>query len=277
VIADVTDRAALERALEGAELVVHTAAYVQEWGSMEAFIRVNVGGTATVLDAAEAAGAKRAVQISSVVVYGYDDPAEQDEDGFRRTYGIPYIDTKSASDRLACRRGALVVRPGDVYGPGSVPWVIRPLAMAHARQLAVPAGGGVMLPLYIDDLVEAVMLALERGEPGRAYTAWDGHPVPFEEYFTRIAEIAGARPPRRLPKPLLELVGAGVETWASVRGEPPAFTSRSATFLARRGLVSTERIRAELGWEPRVDLDEGLRHTAEWARAEGLLETAGRD
>ena len=72
---------------------------------------------------------------------------------FRRAHGIPYIDTKSASDRIACRRGAVVVRPGDVYGPGSVPWTLRPLQMARAGQLAVPGrGDGLMLPLYIDDL-----------------------------------------------------------------------------------------------------------------------------
>src|SRR5215218_4056274 len=150
---DVTDPVALERALEGAELVVHTAAHVREWGEMEDFVRVNVGGTRNVLDAAERAGAERVLHLSSVVVYGYDDPTEQDEDAFHRTYGIPYIDTKSASDALARRRGAVVIRPGDVYGPGSVPWVLRPLEMAKSGRLAVPGSGdGVMLPLYIHDL-----------------------------------------------------------------------------------------------------------------------------
>ncbi len=79
--------------------------------------------------------------ISSVVVYGYDDPAEQDETAHLRTCGIPYIDTKSGLDRLARRRGAVVVRPGDVYGPRSVPWALRPLELAKAGQLAVPGAG----------------------------------------------------------------------------------------------------------------------------------------
>ena len=167
VIADVTDRGALAAALAGAGLVVHTAAFVHEWGEMEDFVRVNVGGTAAVIDAAADAGVARVVHVSSVVVFGYDHPSEQDETAFRRTYGIPYIDTKSASDRLASRRGAVIVRPGDVYGPGSVPWLVRPLAMARAGQLSVPGGGrGLMLPVFIDDLVEALILAAERGAPG---------------------------------------------------------------------------------------------------------------
>jgi nucleoside-diphosphate-sugar epimerase len=269
---DVTDRGALTAALEGAELVVHTAAYVREWGAMEEFVRVNVGGTAKVLDAAAEAGAERAVHISSVVVYGYDDPTEQDEGAFRRTYGDPYIDTKSASDRIACRRGAVVIRPGDVYGPYGTQWVLRPLAMAKAGRLAVPGKGeGPMLPLYVDDLVEAVLLGLERGAPGEAYTAWQDEPVSFAEHLGRIARMAGGREPRPLPRPVLRAAGAAMEGRARLRGTAPTFTSRAVTFVDRRGTVSIEKARRELGWEPRVSYEEGMGRTEEWLRSEGLI------
>ncbi len=272
VTCDVTDPAGLGRALAGCDLVVHTAAYVHEGGTMEEFVRVNVGGTAAVLDAASAAGVDRVVHVSSVVVYGYHAPGEQDESAHMRSYGIPYIDTKSASDRLARRRGAVVVRPGDVYGPRSIPWLVRPLELARAGRLAVPdAGDGTMLPVYVDDLVDALLAAALRGEAGEAYTAWDGAPVSFHDYFTRIAAIASAAPPRRLPRAVLDLAGAAMERWAAARGHPPAFTSRSATFIDRRGSASNERARSELGWEPQVTLDEGLRRCAEWARAQGLV------
>jgi nucleoside-diphosphate-sugar epimerase len=269
---DVTDREAVERILEGAELVVHTAAHVREWGDMDDFVRVNVQGTRNVLDAAERASVERVLHVSSVVVYGYDAPGEQDEDAFHRTYGIPYIDTKSASDALACRRGAVVIRPGDVYGPGSVPWVLRPLELAKSGQLIVPGeGDGVMLPLYVDDLVEAVALGLTEGKPGRPYTAWDGAPVSFEDYFNRFADLVGGRRARRMPRQLLAGVAGAMEAVATARGAPPAFTRNAITFIDRRGTVSTRRIRDELGWEPRVDLDEGMRRTEEWLGAEGLL------
>jgi nucleoside-diphosphate-sugar epimerase len=270
VLCDVTDAAGLERAFAGCEIVVHTAAHVREWGEMEEFVRVNVGGTAAVLDAAAAAGVSRVVHVSSVVVYGYEAAGELDEGAHLRTVGIPYIDTKSASDRLARRRGAVVVRPGDVYGPGSIPWLIRPLELARAGRLSLPGrGDGIMLPVYVDDLVEALLAAARRGRPGEAYAAWEGVPVSFREYFTRIAAIAGGSPPRRLPRPLLDLAGAAMERWAAIRARPPAFTARSATFIDRRGTVSIEAARSELGWEPRVGLDEGLRRCAEWVRAPG--------
>jgi nucleoside-diphosphate-sugar epimerase len=272
VVCDVTDRAGLERALAHCDVAFHTAAYVREYGPMAEFVRVNVGGTAAVMDAAASAGLTRVVHVSSVVVYGYDAADELDEGAHLRTYGIPYIDTKSASDRLARRRGAVVVRPGDVYGPGSIPWFVRPLELAQAGQLSVPGrGDGTMLPVYVDDLVAALIAGAERGEAGAAYTAWDGCPISFHDYFSRIAEIAGSGPPRRLPRGLLELAGLAMERWAAARGRAPAFTSRSATFIDRRGTASNQRARTELGWEPVVALDEGLRRCAEWARASGLI------
>jgi nucleoside-diphosphate-sugar epimerase len=271
-IADVADREAIAEALRDAELVVHTAAYVREWGSMEDFMRVNVAGTANVMDAAEAAGTERVVHVSSVVVYGYDDEGHQDESAFRRNVGVPYIDTKSASDAIAARRGAVVVRPGDVYGPGSVPWTVRPVQLMASRQFALPnKGDGTMLPAYIDDLVAGIVLALRSGAPGRTYTLWDGHRVSFGEYYDRLAESLGLRKPPKLPKPLLFAVGAALEGGSKLLGRRPPMGRHGVTFLDRRGTASNQRARDELGWTPSVELPEGIRRSAEWVRGEGFV------
>ena len=252
--------------------MVHAAAFITEYGRMADFVRVNVGGTARVLDAAEAAGVDRVVHLSSVVVYGYDNPSEQDDDAHLRSYGIPYIDTKSASDRLARLRGAVVVRPGDVYGPGSVPWVLRPIEMAKAGRLGVPGrGDGVLLPVYIDDLADAVLLALARGEPGSAYTVWSGEPVSFGDYCDRLARMAGHERARRMPRALFTLGGLAAEAAARLTGRPPMMGAQAATFFERSGTVSNRRAVEELGWHPKVSLDEGLRLTEEALRAEGVL------
>jgi nucleoside-diphosphate-sugar epimerase len=261
---DVTDRDGLADALARAELVVHAAALVHEGREMDEFVRVNVVGTANVLDAAAAAGAERVVHVSSVVVYGYHAPGEQDESAQLRSYGLPYIDTKVASDRLARRRGAVVIRPGDVYGPGGPQWILRPAELARRGRAILPACGGTMLPVYVDDLVEAILAALERGEPGEAYTVWDGQPVSFEEHFRRVAEIAGGDPPRSLPRPVLAAAAAAIEAVARLRGRRPDFSPAAITYVERRGTVSNRRAREELGWSPRVSYDEGMRRTAEW-------------
>jgi 2-alkyl-3-oxoalkanoate reductase len=253
--ADVADPSATVAALGGADAVVHAAALVAERGSMEDFIRVNVRGTRNVLDAA---GPRRAVVIASVAGWGYEFARDLGEDSPPRPCGLPYVDTKGATETLALRRGATVIRPGDVYGPRSVPWVIRPLEMMRGGRFFLPSpGDGVMTPVFIDDLVDGIVRALrEPRAAGRAYTLWDGSPVTAREYF----ETLGERRVRMLPAPLLRAA-------ARALGVGPA----AVTFVTRRAVYPNERARAELGWSPRTSFGEGMARTREWARASGLL------
>jgi len=254
--ADVSDPSATVAALGGADAIVHAAAIVAERGRMEDFVRVNVRGTRNVLDAA---GPRRTVVIASVAGWGYEFRRELREDAPPRPCGLPYVDTKGATETLALRRGATVIRPGDVYGPGSIPWVIRPLEMIRAGRFYLPSpGDGVMTLAYIDDLVDAIVRALrEPRAAGRAYTVWDGEPVLAREYFERL----GGRPVRTLPAPVLRAA-------ARAMGVGPA----AVTFVTRRAAYPNERARAELGWRPSTTLDEGMARTREWARTTGLLD-----
>jgi nucleoside-diphosphate-sugar epimerase len=251
--ADVADPSSTIAALAGADAIVHAAAIVAERGRMEDFVRVNVRGTRNVLDAARG---RPVVVLASVAVWGYEFDRDLGEDALPRPCGIPYIDTKGAAETLALRRGATVIRPGDVYGPGSVPWVIRPLEMMRAGRFFLPSpGDGIITPVHVDDLVEAIVRAL--GAPtGRAYTVWDGEPVTARTYFG----LLGGVPVRTLPAPLLRAA-------ASTLGVGPA----AVTFVTRRAAFPNTRAREELGWEPRVSLPDGMERTRAWARHAGLL------
>ena len=161
-------------ALEGADGVVHTAALVGDWGALEDFVAVNVRGTRNVLDAA---GAARVVHVSSVATWGYEFRRDLDEDAPVRACGEPYVDTKAAAHVLALRRGAAVVRPGDVYGPRSVPWTLRPLQALRARTLVLPGrGDGLLTLVYVDDLVDCLVRALTHPARGRARRHGLGRP-----------------------------------------------------------------------------------------------------
>jgi nucleoside-diphosphate-sugar epimerase len=254
--ADVADPASTVAALAGADAIVHAAAIVAERGRMEDFVRVNVRGTRNVLDAA---GSRRTVVIASVAGWGYEFRRELGEDSPPRPCGLPYVDTKGAAETLALRRGATVIRPGDVYGPGSVPWVIRPLEMMRAARFFLPSpGDGVMTLVFVDDLVDAIVRALNEPQAaGRAYTIWDGSPVPAREYFERL----GGRPVRTLPAPVLRAAALAL-------GMGPD----AVTFVTRRAAYPNRRARDELGWRPTTTLDDGIARTREWARAAGLLD-----
>jgi nucleoside-diphosphate-sugar epimerase len=247
--ADIADPASTVAALAGADAVVHAAAIVSERGRMADFVRVNTRGTRNVLDAA---GPRRTVVLASVAGWGYEFARDLPEDAPPRPCGIPYIDTKGATETLALRRGATVIRPGDVYGPGSQPWIVRPLEMMRRGRFFLPApGDGLITPVYVDDLVDAIVRALrEPRAAGRAYTVWDGTPVLARDFFAYHARSLGQDAVRVLPAPLLRLAAR------AAKAGPAAIT-----FMQRRAVFPNARAREELGWEPRVDLERGMAMT----------------
>ncbi|MSX02007.1 MAG: SDR family NAD(P)-dependent oxidoreductase [Actinobacteria bacterium] len=270
---DVRDAAAVEAELDGVQGLIHTAAIVGDWGSMEDFIDVNVRGTCAVLDAAEAAGVTRVVHLSSVASFGYEFPFDLPEDASPRATGAPYADTKATSDWVARRRGAAVVRPGDVYGPGSIPWTVRPVQAIESGAFALPGKGDALMTLvYVDDLVDCVLRALvTEAAAGQAVTAWDGTPVTTAEFFGRYAQMLGQEKVRTAPLPLLELFALGSELVARARGKQPTVSREAIRYVSRKAAYPNRRATELLGWEPKVDFDEGMRRTESWLRAEGLI------
>jgi nucleoside-diphosphate-sugar epimerase len=271
--ADITNAAAVFGALAGADAVVHTAARVGEHGRMAEFVEVNVRGTRNVLDAAAAMHVGRAVGLASVAGWGYElreDVAS--DDAPPRSTGLPYADTKGATETLALRRGATVIRPGDVYGPGSGPWTVRPVRLLAQGRLALPGrGDGLIAPVYVDDLVDAVVRALDApAAAGRAYTVWSGEAVTALEFFGHYGRMLG-RPVRRLPRGVLVCAGALAEVVARVGRREVSLGRDAVWYVSRRAVFPSERARVELGWTPQVSLDEGMRRTEAWLRAEGLL------
>lgn len=273
VAADIRSTAGLEEAFAGCDAVINTAALVGDWGPMEDFIEANVRGTLSVLDAAEAAGVGRVVHLASVAGWGYEFGSDIDEDAPLRSCGGPYADTKGASDYLARRRGAVVIRPGDVYGPGSVPWTIRPVEAIRSGTFALPGGGeGIMTPIYVDDLVEAIVAATSApGIEGVAIAVWDGEPVRASEFFNRYAAMLGRGPVRAAPLPLVKLAAAGSELVARVTGRPPTISREAIRYISRQATFPNRRACELLGWEPQVGLDEGMRRSEAWLAEEGLL------
>jgi nucleoside-diphosphate-sugar epimerase len=263
--ADVSDRGAVRGALDGAELVVHTAALLPGPNvGMADSVRVNVGGTENVCVAARDAGVTRVVHLSSVAAWGYDFKSDITEDEPLATHSShPYIATKAASELVARKHGATVVKPGDVYGPESQPWAVIPFELMKSGRAALPMKGrGIITLVYVDDLVDCIYRALTRPEgAGGVYTAWDGRPVTAKEFFDHYSRMLGKKGVRTAPaavlRPLMRLT--------------PGVNPDELIFLMRRAVYPNARARDQLGWQPRVRLEEGMARTETWLRKEGLL------
>jgi nucleoside-diphosphate-sugar epimerase len=259
----------------GCELVIHTAALVSFRSGLEPFWRANVAGTRHALDAAVGGGAARFLHISSVVAFGFHFPDGVDERHPVRTNGVPYVDTKVASEQVVLQAHAegeidcTVVRPGDVYGPRSRPWTVIPVEEIRARRLILPAmGRGVFSPAYVDNLVDGIVLAATREEgAGRVFTLSDGVGVESRHFFGRYARMLGRRRVAVAPTAVVGALARAI----SVFSRDSEVTPAAVEYLTRRGTYSIERARSLLGYEPAVGLDEGMARTEAWLRGEGLL------
>jgi len=262
----------------GCDLVLHTAATVSfRLERPEEVWRANVLGTANAIAAAERAGAGRFVHFSSVTVFGLDFPDGVDERyPVHNTY-MPYPDTKIASEQVVLqahldgRVPCTVVRPGDVYGPRSRAWAIIPTELIRSRRLTLPGyGRGIHSPVYIDNLVDGVVLAAASADAaGQVFTLSEGIGVPYREFFAPYAELVGQRL-LVVPTPVAMALAAVIERAARLTAGENEINTLALRYFLRRGTYSCQKARDMLGWEPRIGLDEGLERTIAWLREQGF-------
>ena len=260
---DVTDAADVDMAVDGADVVFHLAAVVSDAGPVSRHREVTVGGTARVCEAVAARGG-RLVLASSIVVYGDRLGRELCDEStpFGRWQG-PYRRAKQAQETLVARyRGsaeldAVVVRPGNVYGPGSGPWLLDLAAALRQRVPALVGGGDGDAGLtFVDNIADLFLAA--GALPGPAphpLLGVDGLTVTWHRYFTDIAALVDAPPPGGIPLSIAERLAPAVEgTWRTLRlpGRPPI--SREAVNLVGHDLqFDNTATRAVTGWRPRTD------------------------
>lgn len=279
VAGDLTNAEQWKQALDGVDLVIHAAAIVSNTASMDLAWGINVKATADLLAHCVEAGVKRFVQLSSVAAYGFSATEELEENQPLRPMGNTYVDTKISSEHsvLACHaRGAMdctIIRPGDVYGPGSRPWVVLPLEMIKSGKFMLPAyGKGLFSPVYVDDIVNGILLAATRPEgAGQIFNISGGVTPTCAEFFGHHTRMAGAKPlktmgtrPARLLAELARVVITGFGGTTELGGGTIDMLSRKAGY----SIAKADRL---LGYRPQVDLVEGMRRTREWATEAGLL------
>lgn len=271
VAGDTTAPDAWAAHLGGVDVVIHTAAVVSNVAPLAQAWEVNVAGTARTLAAAEQAGVRRFVHLSSIAAYGFEFPDGVDEWFPTRVNGYSYVDTKVNGEAVVLAAHAaggietVIVRPGDVYGPGSRPWVLLPLEIISAGQAILPRGGeGVFSPAYIDNVVDGVVLAAAHpAAAGRIYNLTDGVPVTCGAYFGELATWVDGKVRTMPARPAFALASA-VGALQRAVGRDSELCGASMHMLNRRGTYSIERAQQELGYIPAVDLAEGLERTRKW-------------
>lgn len=275
---DITNRESVHWTFPDTDVVFHiAAAYRAELADHREFQRVNVDATRHMLEEAQRRGVSRFVHCSTVGVQGEIEEPPASE-SYRFKPGDHYQESKLAGEQLALEFAAKglkvsVVRPVGIYGPGDTRFLklFRPVAKGHF--IMIGSGNSLYHMTYIDDLVDGFLLAATRDEAvGEVFTIAGAEYTSLNELVDRIATAIGVKR-RRIHIPLKPVLWASVvcdRVFRSVGLSPPLYPRRVEFFMLDRAF-SIDKARRLLGYTPGVSLEDGLRRTAEWYRAENLL------
>jgi nucleoside-diphosphate-sugar epimerase len=276
---DIGQPDSISQQLQDCDVVIHTAALVSNSIPDEDMWRVNVLATRNLIAAANEHKVRRFVQLSSIVAYGNSAEGELDESHPVHADGGSYVLTKLASEHAVLAAAAntnmelVIIRPGDVYGPGSRPWVILPIEAINKGQFMLPAKGeGFFRPIYIDDLVRGIALAVSTKEAaGEIFNlSCEGY-MTTGEFFSHHYQWMNKRGPLKVSTGLALLAAAAATKIANMTGGVNEASTATVVQLCTKSWFSIAKAERVLGWKPEVEFEDGIQRAKEWAQAEGLI------
>lgn len=266
---DIGDRASLAGAADGCEVAFHLAAHLGEWGPWDHFERGNVEGTCNALGACAEAGVRRFVHCSTEAALMAGEPlVHVDETApLQPDSPAPYPATKARAERevrAANRDGfeTVVLRPRFVWGKGDTTLLPGMIETVKAGKWAWIGGGrNVTDTAHVDNVVEGLLLAVDKGRAGEAYFVTDDEPVVFREFVTALLTTQDVEPPdRSLPAwtaaPMARICEAAWKL-LPLRSDPPMTRFRS-WLLTQECTIDISKARSELGYSPIVNHEQGL-------------------
>jgi nucleoside-diphosphate-sugar epimerase len=266
---DITVKADVKLALKGCQSIFHLAAMVGDWGQETLHRSVTVEGTRYVFEsAAEYELLGPVVLASSIVVYGDQIDRQRCHEGLSMgaTFG-PYSKCKQAQEGLAqsfLQQGLDIrtVRPANVYGAGSKPWV-ETLSAELRRGIPCLIGGGDFDAglVHVDNVVEILWLVARfAGAKGQIYNAADEEGITWKRYMSDLAKICDAPVPRSIPRLLAKSLAQVGETGfglLNVAMRPP-LTFEALNLVGSCHRIDMEKSKRELGYQVQTTYREGL-------------------
>jgi nucleoside-diphosphate-sugar epimerase len=278
-LGDITNLAAVSKAMNGCDVVVHGAARVGVLGTWSEFYNTNVVGTQNILSAASTLGVSRVVHVStpsvahvgSSLVGAIATPAVT---GHKRAF---YAESKAMAEIEALNANnnscaVVAIRPHLVWGPGDTQLVGRIVQRAEANRLAMVGSGDALIDsTYIANAVSALVAAVDALQigatcAGKAYVIANGEPRTVRELMQKICDAAGVPfQPKKVPLSVALIAGSLVERiWPHIgKGEPP-LTRFVAEQLGTAHWFDPRPAAQDLKWSPTVTLDEGFLELHQW-------------
>jgi nucleoside-diphosphate-sugar epimerase len=273
---DLSDPESLRRAVAGVDVVYHCAAKVGDWGAWRLFQSLVIDATTNLLEACRHEKVGRVLHVSSITVYGHPKPrgelfTEDEPLGQNLWLWDYYCRAKIAAEEV-CRRypGDLtILRPSWIYGPrdrNSFPRILKAIQAGRVR--VVGSGDNLLNIVYAGDVADAAIRAATTPKAvGQAYNISSAGEITQRQLLDLLTDsLEQPRVTRTVPFRrafwlgfLSEIIGRVIRL-----KRPPHITRYAVGLIGRSTQFSTSKARSELGWQPQVPVEEGLKRTLAW-------------
>lgn len=274
---DLSNRAALQEAVQNVTDIFHCAACSTDWAPRQTYLEANVIGTQNLLAAAERAPRlHRFLHVSTTDIYGYPQIPCTEEQSFVDA-GLPYNQTKGRGEAAVWKahqeRGIpiTIIRPATIYGPRGkdftreIAMLLRQRLMAYIDTGTTPGGF-----TYVDTVVQAMLDAAASPHTiGQAYNITGGTGATWKQYATLFAKQLGAKPPWiSLPFTAAMALARIFETAHAclrLRGRP-LLTRHAVYLLGRNQEFPIAKAKSTFGFSPDISLEEGIHRSVAWLK-----------
>ena len=282
LVGSVVDKELLQKAVSGQEVIFHLASAFRDiHQGAPLFHKVDVEGTERLLEAARLAGARRVVHCSTQGVHGSLPAGQMPGNEESPIAPIDYYCEAKVAAEVVCDEfiaegmDIVNVRPTSIYGPGDTHGWLKLFRMCKKGRFMMLGSGTIFNhPVYVGNLVDGFLLAGDVPDArGRTYLLGDDQYVSLNELVKLIGRVQGTKVKLyRFPwyRPVHALAHLMEVVSKPFNYEPPLFRRRLTWFSTNRGW-DISRARRELGFRPRINLEEGLTLTKKWYHDRGLL------
>ena len=265
--ADITNPEILDCLDPSYDVVFHCAAYVKDYGSKKKFTTVNVKGTQNIINHCDTV--KRFIYLSHI---RYENPHKFSYYMQSKYQAEQYLLQKHQMEKFP----VVIIRPGNVYGPGATTWVCRPLeAIQHNKIALINHGTGIFHHTYIDNLIDALILTMNKPNViGKAYNITDNDDsITWKQYFNDLAAIAN-KPSitQNISKPTAVFLSYLMIGCYKITGRKPLLTPSALQILTNTSTISIEPAKNDLEYTSTVSYLEGMKQVKQWLETNHLIE-----
>jgi len=269
--ADITDKKSLDKLLEyNIDAAFHLAGVLGNYNvKKDVYWKVNVEGTRN-LFIVLAKNKTRLIHISSTLVIGKIGKYPANEQTRVRPSNL-YERTKYEGEKIALGflhvgMPVTIIRPEFVYGPHDIHLLSLFRVVRDKKFIFIGSGKNYVQPTYIDDLIEGLLLCLERNETiGRVYILAGAKYVTIKEFIGEIANYFNIKPPKlHLPPLFAKLLAVCFEILAKFWPFDPPLTRSRVKFFTQNHFFDISRAKRDIGYKPKVSLAEGIKNTIDW-------------